>query len=160
MAKRRSFGAEISINRKKNHELSLMQKGLIVDRLSLNYSQASVAEEFRVDKSTISRIWNRYKRTGSIENKRRSGRPNKLTETEKHHVIITAKRNRKITWNELTKVVPTKVNRQTIRRTVQQQFRRKWLAKKRIHLTKYAAAKRLEFAKVWRNNIEDFVTVS
>lgn len=160
MAKRRSFGAEISINRKKNTELSFVQKSLIVDRLSLNHSQASVAAEFRVHPATISRIWKRYQTTGSIENKPRSGRPNKLTETEKHHVIITAKRNRKITWNSLMKVVPTKISRQTLRRTIQQQFRRKWLAKRRIRLTNDSATKRLHFAKIWRENIQDLLTVS
>ena len=58
------------------------------------------------------------------------------------------------------KVVPTKVSRQTLRRTIQQQFRRKWLAKRRILLTNVSAAKRLYFAKIWRENIQDLLTVS
>lgn len=160
MSKKRSFGAEIAANRQKGHELSLMEKGLIVDRLSLGFKNADVARQFRVHPSIISRIWSRYKTTKSIENKPRSGRPMKLTDTEKRHVIITAKRNRKITWKTLSNSVGGKVSKSTLRRTLQQHFRRKWRSKNRIYLSPITAKKRLEFARLWMPNVQDLIKVA
>ena len=60
-------------------------------------SQVEVARDFRVSRSTIQRIYKRFKEESIVRNKTKLGRPEKLIETEKQCIYRLALKVREIT---------------------------------------------------------------
>jgi transposase len=159
MPEKRAFGTELSVNRPKHHEFSPVQKAAMVGELSAGKTHRAVAALFNTTPSTTYKIFKRWKTTQSIENKKRSGRPPKLTMAEKRYIIIMLKKNHKITYDALVGAMGGRVSKSTIRRCLRKDWARKWKAMERIPLTKETAAQRLEFARYWMPIIDELMEI-
>ena len=159
MPEKRSFGAEISANRKKKCEFTPIQKAVIIEKLSSGLSYRKVATEFKTTPSTTHAIFKRWKKDHTLENKPRKGRPHKLTKREIRYIILLIKKQRKITWKALIGSMGGKVTRRTLQRCISRVFARKWRSKERIPLSKETAKLRLQFARFWKPRVQELIQV-
>jgi len=60
-----------------------------------------IARNLKLQPCTISRIIKKFKDTGTVADRKRSGRP-KTTKAEDRRMVITSKRNRRLTAPEIT----------------------------------------------------------
>uniref|UniRef100_A0A667XNA2 Transposase Tc1-like domain-containing protein n=1 Tax=Myripristis murdjan TaxID=586833 RepID=A0A667XNA2_9TELE len=92
--------------------------------LQTGCSQAEVATELRVSQSVISRLQQRYRETGRVTERHRSGRPLATSHTDDRFIVNSALRNRMMNATQLKarlrEVRGTQVSCQTIRNRLHQ----------------------------------------
>jgi transposase len=82
----RSFGTEISGNRRPNQELSNDTRSAILYGLQLKQSPTQLAKQFNVTRSTIYRTKKRYQDLQTTNSRSRNGRPAKLSRATKRYI--------------------------------------------------------------------------
>jgi transposase len=143
----RSFGTEISANRRPISDLSPELYSAIISGLESQQSPSVLPKRFHVDRSTIYRTKNRFYSTKSLETGKRAGLPKKLSFSEQRYIYLLARRKPKMSWNGLIANTDPEVSKSTIRRVLKRFDLRKWKSKKRIPL-KEDAKNRLHFARL------------
>ncbi|GMG13310.1 unnamed protein product [Aspergillus oryzae] len=148
----RSFGTEISGNRRLNQELSTETRAAIISGLENNISPTQLAKQFNVCRSTIYSTKKRFQHHHTLKSKPRKGRPQKLTFAEKRYIYLLARRRPKIGYKALIASSGFSISHSTIKRVLRTFQLKKWKAKKRIPLRPDVAKKRLQFARTWANS--------
>ena len=74
-------------------KLNEEMKTLIIFHLKNNKSQRKLSLELGISRSTIKSFWNKYRKTGIINDLPRCGRPTKTTPREQKKLIIMSKGN-------------------------------------------------------------------
>ncbi|KJZ75969.1 hypothetical protein HIM_04793 [Hirsutella minnesotensis 3608] len=69
------------------------------------------------------------------------------------------KRRRQVTYRALVGAMGGRVSRNTIRRAVRPEWKRKWLSIQRIPISKETAEERLQFARFWEGREEELTEV-
>jgi transposase len=86
---------------------------------------AAIAVQFNVHKTTVYQIIIRYRKTGSVDDRPRSGRLNKLTQREERYIHMTSRRERFLSAtriaDQLRTVSGTRVSAETIRNRLRSQ---------------------------------------
>uniref|UniRef100_A0A3B1IPN0 Tc1-like transposase DDE domain-containing protein n=1 Tax=Astyanax mexicanus TaxID=7994 RepID=A0A3B1IPN0_ASTMX len=104
--------------------LIIDQQYLAIAMLQTGRSQTEVATELRVSQSVISRLQQRYRETGRVTERRRSGRPLATSQADDRYIVNNALRNRMMNATQLQarlrEVRGTQVSRQTIRNRLHQ----------------------------------------
>ncbi|XP_058234807.1 uncharacterized protein LOC131345768 isoform X2 [Hemibagrus wyckioides] len=104
--------------------LTIDQQNLTIVRLQTGCSQREVATELRVSQSVISRLGQRYRETGRVTERHRSGRPLATSPVDDCFIVNSALRNRIMNATQLQahlrEVRGTQVSRQTIRNLLHQ----------------------------------------
>ena len=159
MSHNRTFGQLISGNRQPNHEFSPEAKGAMLAMLEAGVSGRAVAKEFRTTHSAVQSIKKNFDTRHTVRNKKRKGRPQILTKTEKRYIIRMVMKERDITWDALTSGAAGSASRRTIRRVVHTHFKRKWKAMDRPKLDKERAKARLQWCLAWLPDIEELLQV-
>jgi transposase len=129
-----------------SHYLSTEERwGVVTLRNQLNWTQARIAKHYKVDKKTVMEILKRHRKTGTVDDLRRSGRKRKLSELEEKKIVKQAKK-----WKsapQITKNLSKKVNVRTVQRVIQNSGL-KWLRVIKVdELTEAQEATRLTYAK-------------
>uniref|UniRef100_A0A667ZG46 Transposase Tc1-like domain-containing protein n=1 Tax=Myripristis murdjan TaxID=586833 RepID=A0A667ZG46_9TELE len=95
-----------------------------LSQLQTGCSQTEVATELRVSQSVISRLQKRYRETGRLTERHRSGRPLATSHTDDRFIVNNALRNRMMNATQiqacLREVRGTQVSHQTIRNHLHQ----------------------------------------
>jgi len=83
------------------------QKSIDIRNMVIGQHQAGVgirkiARSLKLEPCTVSRIIKKFKDTGTVADRKRSGRPRKTTEAEDRQIVITSKRDRRLTAPEIT----------------------------------------------------------
>ncbi|GFW08659.1 transposable element Tcb2 transposase [Trichonephila clavipes] len=73
------------------------------EKLEEGRSVTSVAAEFGIAHSIVSRLWRQFKTTGTAIRGFRSGRPRGTTPTDDRYIVLQAKRNRRQTAGEIAR---------------------------------------------------------
>ena len=97
----RSFGTEISANRRSNSELSSEVRSAIIAKRDEGASIQNLAEEFGCHRNTISKTINRYKQHNTLRSLPRTGRPEATTVREKRVLYQIARKIPKINYRNL-----------------------------------------------------------
>ncbi|GFW32138.1 transposable element Tcb2 transposase [Trichonephila clavipes] len=101
-------------------QLDMFTKGRIVAMVESSRSQAKVSQILNVDQSGISRLWQRFQRTGYVTRQPVSGRPRVTTPRQDRHLVISARRQRDSTaralGSALTVAPGIRISRQTVYR--------------------------------------------
>lgn len=118
MPPQRSFGAEICANRQRNHEFSPIQKAAMCAKKDGGASYRAIAKEFTTSPSAVHRIFERWKSHQTLDNKPRSGRPDKLSKAEVRYIILLIKKEQKLIYNALVSVMSGQVHKLTIKRII------------------------------------------
>lgn len=158
----RSFGTEISGNRRRSAELSPEQRSAIVYARQMRVSIAKLAEEFQRSNSTITRTVQRFEARADLKSHPRSGRPTKFTPSIRRRIFRLARKNPWWSYRVLRANTDGNPSRDTIRRILKTYQLHERRSRKRIPLTKQTARKRLQFTRNWRdlaegNSLEDII---
>ena len=86
--------------------LNAAERNIAIGRLEAGQSQNAVAQHFQVHRSTISRLWNRYTRYNSTEDRPRSGRPRVTTPAQDRYIRLHHLRHRHVAATDTAGHVP------------------------------------------------------
>ena len=105
--------------RRKGRELSLDIKKLFVDLYENGHKLSEISKLLSVPYMTISNIVKKYRNTGSVENKKRSGRPKLESDRDYRKLERLVKANGRDTLSNITSKFNENREIQVSRRTVQ-----------------------------------------
>jgi len=128
-------------------ELSDFQKGQIDGAARFGHSATEIHKLFGYARGTIHHIITRIKINGSAENKERVGRPRKSTDRDERLLLRRALDDTKMPLRELKFEANSDLSISSIRRRLNEEGVKKWLAAERSRLTEAYASKRFNWSK-------------
>lgn len=136
-------------------KISLLERQKIIVLHEEGYSQRQIVQKTQVSRTAIREIIKKYKNTGTLEDKTRSGRPPKLNKHDIKYLKNLSLRNRKKTSSELAQDIQaatgTKVTSSCVRRHLLKAGLRGCVAVKKPLLRRGNKEKRLKYAKEHKN---------
>ncbi|GFV93889.1 transposable element Tcb2 transposase [Trichonephila clavipes] len=93
-------GREIASNQSVRRHLDAFTRGRIIGKLEEGRSVTSVAAEFGIAHSIVSRLWRQFQTTGTAIRGFSSGRPRGTTPADDRYIVLQARRNRRQTAGE------------------------------------------------------------
>jgi transposase len=153
MPPQRSFGTEISGNRRPNGELSIEARISIISKSEAGAATAELAAEFGVTRQTIHNTLRRHRETGSNASRPRSGRPSILTERENRILYRHVRKASKIQYKQLIEEAHLEkdYSHRTAYRALKNEGLTNFRAARRPKISRANAQKRLEFCRAYRN---------
>ncbi|GFX72727.1 transposable element Tc1 transposase [Trichonephila clavipes] len=104
-------------NRRPRH-LDAFTRGRIIGKLEEGRSVTSVAAEFGIAHSIVSRLWRQFQTTGTAIRGFSSGRPRGTTPADDRYIVLQARRNRRQTAGEIARHTTQATGRPISRFTV------------------------------------------
>ncbi|OXA56016.1 Transposable element Tc1 transposase [Folsomia candida] len=132
-------------------ELSLEQRGKIISlhQKGLRYIKISQKTKFKVP--AIQRIIQKWKSTGSVANKRRTGRKRKTTPRIDRQILKKINSNRFLSAPKIVEEIQSQhgvsISNQTVRNRIKEQGYKGAVARKKPFISKRNQLKRLQWAK-------------
>ncbi|GFV02926.1 transposable element Tcb1 transposase [Trichonephila clavipes] len=105
-------------NQSVRRHLDAFNRGRIIGKLEEGRSVTSVAAEFGIAHSIVSRIWRQFKTTGKAIRGFSSGRPQGTTPADDRYIVLQARRNRRQTAGEIARHTSQATERPISRFTV------------------------------------------
>ncbi|GFT94672.1 transposable element Tcb1 transposase [Trichonephila clavipes] len=96
-------GREIANNQSVRRHLDAFTRGRIIAKLEEGRSVTSVAAEFGIAHSIVSRLWRQFQTTGTAIRGFSSGRPRGTTPADDRYIVLQARRNRRQTAREIAR---------------------------------------------------------
>ena len=152
--------APISEKRRRGPELTLYKRGEIIGKYNTGVTLKNVAHIPETPKSTIDYPIDQASKRPNGESRPRIGRPPKLSEHDKRHLIRVTRMNPHTTYARIKLQCGLDCSTDTIYRVLKEYGLINWLAKKRPLLSPEAAAKRLAWClerRHWR--YEDWLKI-
>ncbi|GFU56479.1 transposable element Tcb1 transposase [Trichonephila clavipes] len=106
-------------------------QGRIIGKLEEGRSVTSVAAEFGIAHSIISRLWRQFQTTGTAIRGFSSGRPRGITPADDRYIVLHARRNRRQTAGEIARHTTQATGRPISRFTVARRLHGGGLFKRR-----------------------------
>ncbi|GFV33242.1 transposable element Tcb2 transposase [Trichonephila clavipes] len=98
--------------------LDAFTRGRIIGKMEEGRSVTSVAAEFGIALSIVSRLWRQFQTTGTAIRGFSSGRPRGTTPSDDRYIVLQARRNRRQTAGEITRHTTQATGRPISRFTV------------------------------------------
>ncbi|GFW91054.1 transposable element Tcb2 transposase [Trichonephila clavipes] len=95
---------EVANNQSVRRHLDAFTRGRIIGKLEEGRSVTSVAAEFRIAHSIVSRLWRQFQTTGAAIRGFSSGRPRGTTPADDRNIVLQARRNRRQTAGEIARL--------------------------------------------------------
>ena len=159
MSQKNGILSVMCARRGRNQDFSDVARALIVQAVEGGRSYRDVATEAGCSPATIFNIYQCWKTHRTLDKKPKSGHPRKLTVQQIRYVLISLKRDRRITYESLVNYLGGKISRTTIRRVIRYHYGRKWRAMQRIPLSRETARQRLLWCQAWKEDIEELLEV-
>ncbi|GFS95652.1 transposable element Tcb2 transposase [Trichonephila clavipes] len=102
---------------RRNH-LADFTRGRMIGKLDEGRTVTSVAAEFGINKSVVSRAWKAFQTTGTAVRKVGNGSPRTTTAGDDRYIILQAKRGRRQSASVIAQQLSTATGRQVSRFTV------------------------------------------
>lgn len=103
-------------------KVSLETRLRVVTLSQQGLSQAKIARQTGVSKSAIQALLQKHRRTGTVEDQKRSGRPRKLSGADERHIKLICLQNKKMSSSDITSELAvtsgTLVDPSTVRRSL------------------------------------------
>ncbi|GFX29098.1 transposable element Tcb1 transposase [Trichonephila clavipes] len=90
-------------NQSVRRHLDAFTRGRIIGKLEEGRSVTSVAAEFGIAHSIVSRLWRQFQTTGTAIRGFSSGRPRGTTPADHRYIVLQARRNRRQTAGEISR---------------------------------------------------------
>ncbi|GFW30810.1 transposable element Tcb2 transposase [Trichonephila clavipes] len=90
-------------NQSVRRHLGAFTRGRIIGKLEEGRSVTSVAAEFGIAHSIVSRLWRQFQTTGTAIRGFSSGRPRGITPADDRYIVLEARRNRRQTAGEIAR---------------------------------------------------------
>lgn len=131
--------------------LTTFQEGQIAGMRQAGLSFGQIAKGLKLTKSTVHKAIVRLRKQGENEKTERRGRPALLTSRDVRSIKRYVHKFPRATYREIRQALSLAVCDRTIRRCLQEEGIRKWIAKRRPLLKPPDAAKRLSWCRARRN---------
>jgi transposase len=140
----------------KTHELDHNTRSKIVSLSLAGMSTRKIAYYFdpSIPQSTVHRIISKWKETGDIKNKPRSGRPSKLTDEENQslkQILLNDSNSRRQTTDEVTRLInddlDIEVSKSTVRREIKKMGVKRCVAAVKPYVSDKNASLRLSWCQ-------------
>ncbi|GFU33159.1 HTH_Tnp_Tc3_2 domain-containing protein [Trichonephila clavipes] len=105
-------------NQSVRRHLDALTRGRIIGKLEEGRSVKSVAAEFEIAHSIVSRLWRQFQTTGTAIRGFSSGRPRGTTPADDRYIVLQARRNRRQTAGEIARHTTQATGRPISRFTV------------------------------------------
>ncbi|GFT44727.1 transposable element Tc1 transposase [Trichonephila clavipes] len=105
-------------NQSVRRHLDAFTRGRIIGKLEEGRSVTSVAAEFGIAHSIVSRLWRQFQTTGTAIRGFSSGRPRGTTPTDDRYIVLQAGRNRRQTAGKIARHTTQATERPILRFTV------------------------------------------
>ncbi|GFU87490.1 transposable element Tcb1 transposase [Trichonephila clavipes] len=105
-------------NQSVRRHLDAFTRDRILGKLEEGRSVTSVAAEFRIAHSIVSRLWRQFQTTGKAIRGFSSGRPRETTPADDRYIVLQARRNRRQTAGEIVRHTTQATGRPISRFTV------------------------------------------
>lgn len=143
----------------KVREINIETRSAIVTLHNEGKSEREIASQLKLSKTCIHRTIIRFKETGSFQDFPRSGRPRATTSSEDQFIVITSKRNRRLTAPKIRAEVNKSLNKPVSLTTVKRRLRNAKLfgrvAVRKPLLRPQNKKKRMQWALFHRDWTED-----
>ncbi|GFW69611.1 transposable element Tcb2 transposase [Trichonephila clavipes] len=103
------------------HHIDDFMRGRIIGKIEEGRKITDVAREFDIAHSVVSRLWKSFKTTGMCSRRHGGGRVRSTTPAEDRYIVLSAKRNRRTTAQQVVNQFLAASGKQISRKTV---FRR------------------------------------
>ncbi|GFW04411.1 transposable element Tcb2 transposase [Trichonephila clavipes] len=113
-----AVGRERANNQSVRRHLDAFTRGRIIGKLEEGRSVTSVAAEFGIAHSIVSRLWRQFQTTGTAIRGFSSGRPRGTTPADDRYIVLQARRNRRQTAGEIARHTTQATGRPMSRFTV------------------------------------------
>jgi transposase len=115
------------------------------------------AATFRIPYETARKIWKKYKDTGSVENRPRSGRPKTITPRMEHQIHEKALRNRRKPFTDIANEINPPISAKSVARVMAKDGYHRRVGRKVPFLTVVQKCQREAWAKA--NSTQDWTRV-
>ncbi|GFU16908.1 transposable element Tcb2 transposase [Trichonephila clavipes] len=107
------------------HHIDDFMRGRIIEKIKEGRKITDVAREFDITHSVVSRLWKSFKTTGMCSRRHGGGRvrSRSTTPAEDRYIVLSAKRNRRTTAQQVTNQFLAASGKQISRKTVARRLR-------------------------------------
>ncbi|GFT68696.1 transposable element Tcb1 transposase [Trichonephila clavipes] len=137
------------------HHIDDFMHGRIIGKIEEGRKITDVAREFDIAHSVVSRLWKSFKTTGMCSRRHGGGRVRSTTPAEDRYIILSAKRNRRTTAQQMENQFLAASGKQISRKTVARRLRGGGLYTRRpvvcVLLTRQHRTARLQWCRERHN---------
>ncbi|GFU37358.1 transposable element Tcb1 transposase [Trichonephila clavipes] len=137
------------------HHIDDFMRGRIIGKIEEGRKITDVAREFDIAHSVVSRLWKSFKTTGMCSRQHGGGRVRSTTPAEDRYIVISAKRNRRTTAQQVANQFLAASGKQISRKTVARRLRGGGLYARRpvvcVPLTRQHRTARLQWCREHHN---------
>ncbi|GFV44802.1 transposable element Tcb1 transposase [Trichonephila clavipes] len=105
------------------HHIDDFMRSRITGKIEEERKNTDVAREFDIAHSVISRLWKSFKTTGMCSRRHGGGRVRSTTPAEDRYIVLSAKRNRRTTAQQVANQFLAASGKQISRKTVARRLR-------------------------------------
>ncbi|GFY21951.1 transposable element Tcb1 transposase [Trichonephila clavipes] len=105
------------------HYIDDFMRGRIIGKIEEGRKITDVAREFDIAHSVVSRLWKSLKTTGMCSRRHGGGRVRSTTPAEDRYIVLSAKRNRRTTAQQVANQFLAASGKQISRKTVARRLR-------------------------------------
>ncbi|GFV06120.1 transposable element Tc1 transposase [Trichonephila clavipes] len=105
------------------HHIDDFMRGQIIGKIEEGRKITDVAREFDIAHSVVSRLWKSFKTTGMCSRRHGGGRVRSSALAEDRYIVLSAKRNRRITAQQVANQFLAASGKQISRKTVARRLR-------------------------------------
>ncbi|GFW29977.1 transposable element Tcb1 transposase [Trichonephila clavipes] len=131
------------------HHIDDFMRGRIIGKIEEGRKITDVAREFDIAHSVVSRLWKKFKTTGMCSRRHGGGRVRSTTPAEDRYIVLSAKRSRRTTAQQVVNQFLAASGKQISRKTVARRLRGGGLYARRpvvcVPLTRQHRTARLEW---------------
>ncbi|GFX17128.1 transposable element Tc1 transposase [Trichonephila clavipes] len=137
------------------HHIDDFMRGRIIGKIEEGRKITDVAREFDIALSVVSRLWKSFKTTGMCSRRHGGGRVRSTTPAEDRYIILSAKRNRRTTAQQVANQFLAASRKQISRKTIARRLRGRGLYARRpvvcVPLTRQHRTARLQWCREHHN---------
>ncbi|GFV85283.1 hypothetical protein TNCV_929131 [Trichonephila clavipes] len=137
------------------HHIDDFMRGRIIGKIEEGRKITDVAREFDFAHSVVSRLWKSFKTTGMCSRRHGGGRLRSTTPAEDRYIVLSAKRNRRTTAQQVANQFLAASGKQISRKTVARRLRGGGLYARRpvvcVPLTRQHRTARLQWCREHHN---------
>ncbi|GFX48802.1 transposable element Tc1 transposase [Trichonephila clavipes] len=137
------------------HHIDDFMRGRIIGKIEEGRKITDVAREFDIAHSVVSRLWKSFKTTGMCSRRHGGGRVKSTTPAEDRYIVLSAKRNRRTTAQQVANQFLAASGKQIFRKTVARRLREEGLYARRpvvcVPLTRQHRTDRLQWYREHHN---------
>ncbi|GFW89015.1 transposable element Tc1 transposase [Trichonephila clavipes] len=137
------------------HHIDDFKRGRIIGKIKEGRKITDVAREFDIAHSVVSRLWKSFKTNGMCSRRHGGGRVRSTTPAEDRYIVLSAKRNRRTTAEQVANQFLAASGKQISRKTVARRLRGGGLYARRpvvcVPLTRQHRTARLQWCREHHN---------